>query len=106
LIFYVRATRFFGDCPKAAHISLGLQTDSQVLGKFHETVERYVLVDRHSHLSREHSIELHRSLIERDLLSEFRGNVSVYVGLSDEDCYQQHVKKGVVFDCELGARLR
>lgn len=105
-VFYVRCNRFFGPIPDRIHVPTDKPTDAEVVGKYHECVERYLIADRHSHLSREHSIDLWIKQIKDDLLKEFRGNLSMNVCLSDEECYAQHMEKAVEFDCMLEARCK
>jgi hypothetical protein len=104
--FYVRITRYFGKCPAAVHVTLGERTDSEVLGKYSETVERYLIVDRHQHYSRADSIDTWRKIIERNAIREFRGNVQVLVCLSDLSAYYEHCQAMIDGDCLLETRLR
>lgn len=97
--FHCRATRYFGVCDGPIQVDLKQNTDAQVVGKYHETIDRYMIADRHSHLSRVHSIELWRKTIRDNLLKEFKGNISVSVCLSDEECYAQHCDNAIEFDC-------
>ncbi len=97
--FYVRATRYFGLCDSPIDVDLKQNSDAQIVGKYHETVDRYMILERHSHLSRSHSLELWRKQIESDLLREFRGTVNIVVCLSDHQCYAAYCEKAIEFDC-------
>ena len=106
LYFYVRITRYFGVATNAVHIPYDQVTDAEAIGKYSETVERYEIVERHSHLSRSHSVDLWRKLIERDAIFEFRGNIQVLTCLSDQSGYADYCEKSIEFESMMETRLK
>lgn len=104
--FYVRVTRYFGTTAKAVHVPYDEATDAEAVGKYSETIERYAIVERHSHLSRQHSIELYRKQLEESAIKEFSGNISVMTCLSDQSGYKHYCEKAIELEALVEARCK
>lgn len=104
--FYVRITRYFGVARAPIHVPMHEIYDAEVVGKYSETIERYAIVERHSHLSRQHSIELYRKQLEESAIKEFSGNISVMTCLSDQSGYKHYCEKAIELEALVEARCK
>lgn len=106
LYFYVRITRYFGVVADTIHIPYDQVTDAEAIGKYSETVERFWIVERHSHHSRQNSIKIWKHEIERQVINEFRGSFQVCICLSDQRSYADYCEKSIEFESMMETRLK
>ncbi len=105
-IFYIgaRVERMFGKMPAVVKVVDGKIVQERTR-YYTETVPRFYQAERHSHHSRENSINLWIDQIQKDLQAEFCGNCTIEVWESDLDCYMRFHEEAVSMEC-MEARFR